>query len=173
MESNCPQCGVSIEQADVFCRRCGTSLSATSGGEASKDSFQTDLLALLKRFSEFRRWIDQRKKTNIRFMRAYKIKLVDEIGLSFRQFKDRYHDIEGEKSKRYEFVLEIFTCFNRPITFMETTLRPSVSIGIWQERWMMTKTVEDYLKQCCQEADHLVDELARRLTTDKVSYGNY
>jgi hypothetical protein len=45
---------------------------------------------------------------------------------------------------------------------METKLRPSVGMGVWQERWMMTTAVEDYLKECCREADRLFDELMNK-----------
>jgi hypothetical protein len=46
---------------------------------------------------------------------------------------------------------------------METKLRPSVSMGVFLERWMMTKAAESYLKECCQEADHRLDELKKRI----------
>jgi hypothetical protein len=40
-------------------------------------------------------------------------------------------------------------------------------MGVWQERWMMIKAVDDYLKQCCQEADRHINELKQNLD------GNY
>ena len=89
---------------------------------------------------------------------------MDELGLSIRQFKDKYGDTEDGRSKQFERILETFASFERPTTLMETKLRPSVSIGIWQERWMMTKAVEDYLAACCQEADRHINELERTLT---------
>jgi hypothetical protein len=138
-------------------------IRTNNSDQACDDSFSSDALALLKMLYEFRAWIDQRKKTNIRFMKAYKQRLVDEIGLSIRQFKEKYGDTEGEQSKQFELILETYACLSRPIAFMQTKLRPSVGIGIWQERWMMTKAVEDYLKECCQEADRYINELKQNL----------
>ncbi|MBW2408221.1 MAG: hypothetical protein JRF72_00380 [Deltaproteobacteria bacterium] len=46
---------------------------------------------------------------------------------------------------------------------METKLRPSVGMGVWQERWMMKTAVEDYLKTCCREADRLSEKLNNNL----------
>jgi hypothetical protein len=35
-------------------------------------------------------------------------------------------------------------------------------MGVFLERWMMTKAAESYLKECCQEADRRLDELEKR-----------
>ena len=95
-------------------------------------------------------------------MEAYKKRLGD-IDPVIKKFKHKYGNSEGDRLKQFELVQEIFTCFNRPVKFMDTKLRPSVGMGVWQERWMMTAAVEDYLKACCREADHLFDELIKKL----------
>jgi hypothetical protein len=112
--------------------------------------------------NDFRAWLDQRKKTDVRFMKAYK-KRLDDIGAVFKQFKQKYGNSEGGRLKQFELVQKIFTCFSRPVRFMETKIRPSVGMGVWQERWMMETAVEDYLKECCQEADRLFDESVNKL----------
>ena len=165
MELKCPKCGIPISKADTFCSKCGMRIRTNNGDQARDDSFSSDALALLKMLNEFRAWIDQRKKMNIRFMKAYKQRLVDDMGLSIRQFKEKYGDTEEGQSKQFELILETFASFKRPIAFMETKLRPSVGIGVWQERWMMAKTVEDYLKACCQDADRHINELKQTLTS--------
>lgn len=165
MELKCPKCANSIRKADIFCSTCGMRIRTKNGEQAPDDSFRTDALALLKMLNEFRAWIDQRKKTNIRFMKAYKQRLIDEMGRSIRRFKEKYGDTEAAQSQQFELILETFACFKRPIAFMETKLRPSIGIGVWQERWMMAKAVEDYLKACCQEADRHINELKQTLTS--------
>ena len=165
MELKCTKCSIPISNTDIFCSNCGIRIRTDIDGQAGEDLFYSDALALLKMFNEFRSWIDQRKNTNIRFMKAYKRRLVDEIGPSIRQFREKYGDTEGGRSQQFELILETFASFERPTTLMETKLRPSVSIGVWQERWMMTKAVEDYLTACCQEADRHINELKRTLTS--------
>ena len=81
--------------------------------------------------------------------------------LEIRHFEEKYRNSEEVRSKPFELILETLASFKRPIAFMETKLRPSVGMGIWQERWMMTKAVEDYLKVCCQEVDRYIKELKR------------
>jgi hypothetical protein len=117
---------------------------------------------LLDALNGFRTWIDQRKKTNVRFMKAYK-KRLDELSPVFKQFKHKYGHSERGRLEQFELVQKIFSCYRRPVGLMETKLRPSVGIGIWQERWMMTSAVGDYLKTCCREADRLSDELKHKL----------
>ena len=95
-------------------------------------------------------------------MKAYQ-KRLDDIGPDLQQFKHKYGNSEGGWLRPFELFEEIFICFNRPVRFMETKLRPSVGMGIWQERWMMTAAVEDYLKECCQEVDRLFYELRNKL----------
>jgi hypothetical protein len=148
---------------DVFCRKCGTRLRPDNDDPLPDDSFRPEVLGLLETLNDFRAWIDQRKKTNVRFMEAYK-KRLDDIGPAIKQFKHKYGNSEGDRLKQFELVQEIFTCFNRPVRFMDTKLRPSVGMGVWQERWMMTKAVEDYLQACCREADRLFDELMKKLS---------
>ena len=87
-------------------------IRTNNGDKTRDDSFSSDALALLKMLNEFRIWIDQRKKTNIRFMKAYKQRLVNEMGPSIRQFKEKYGDTERGQSKQFELILETFACFN-------------------------------------------------------------
>lgn len=162
MELECPKCGMHHSRKDVFCRKCGTRLIPDNDDPLPDDYFRPDVLDLLETLNDFRAWIDQRKKTNVRFMEAYK-KRLDDIGHAIKQFKHKYGNSEGDRLKQFELVQEIFTCLNRPVRFMDTKLRPSVGMGVWQERWMMTAAVEDYLKECCQEADRLFDELMKKL----------
>jgi hypothetical protein len=162
VELKCPKCGIHHPREDVFCSKCGTRLGPDDTDPAPDHLFQTDALNLLAALSDFRAWIDQRKKTNARFMKAYK-KRIDDIGPGIEQFKHKYGNGESGRSRQFELVQEIFTCFNHPVRFMETKLRPSVGMGVWQERWMMTAAIEDYLKECCREADRLLDELENKL----------
>ena len=162
MELKCPNCGVHHRHEDVFCSKCGTRLGPDNANLSLDDSFKSDALDLLETLNDFRAWIDQRKKTNARFMKAYK-KRLDDISPAIKQFKNKYGNSDGGRLKQFELVQEIFTCFSRPVSFMDTKIRPSVGIGVWQERWMMTTAVEDYLKECCQEADRLFDELMKKL----------
>ncbi|UCE52251.1 MAG: zinc ribbon domain-containing protein [Desulfobacterales bacterium] len=159
----CPKCGIPISKADIFCSNCGMRIRTNNGDQARDDSFSSDALDLLKMLNEFRAWIDQSEKINVRFMKTYKQKIEDEIGPSIRQFKEKYGNNEAGKSKKFELVLETYACLSRPIAFMQTKLRPSVGMGVWQERWMMTKVVEDFLKECCQEADRHINELKQKL----------
>ena len=158
MELKCPKCGIHHGQEDVFCSKCGTRLRTSVDESLSDDSFRPDALDLLETLNDFRAWIDQRKKTNVRFMKAYK-KRLDDIDSVIRQFKQKYGNNEEDLLKQIELIHEIFTCFRRPVRYMETKLRPSVGMGVWQERWMIKTAVEDYLAECCREADRLLDEL--------------
>jgi hypothetical protein len=158
----CPNCGIHHSQEDVFCSKCGTRLGPDDHDLSPDDPLRKDTLNLLETLSDFRAWIDQRKKTNARFMKAYK-KRLDDISPDIEQFKHKYGNSEGGRLKQFELIQEIFTCFNHPVRFMKTKLRPSVGMGVWQERWMMTAAVEDYLKECCLEADRLFDELKNQL----------
>jgi hypothetical protein len=162
VELKCPKCGIHHRQEDVFCSKCGIRLGPDNDDPLPDDSFGPDALNLLETLNDFRAWIDQRKKTNARFMRAYK-KRLDDIGPAIKQFNSKYRNSESSRLQQFELVQEIFTCFSRPVRFMKTNLRPSVGMGVWQERWMMTTAVEDYLKECCQEADRLFDEFMNKL----------
>ena len=95
-------------------------------------------------------------------MKTYK-KRLEELGPVIKEFKNKYGHSDGSRLNQFELVQEIFTCYRRPVRFMETKLRPSVGIGIWQARWMMTAAVEDYMKACCREADRLSDDLMNKL----------
>ena len=169
MELKCPKCGIPHGQEDIFCSKCGYRVRPSNGDPIPDVSFRVDAAVLLETLNEFRLWIDQSKKNNVRFMKIYKQRIEDEIGPSIRQFKEKYGNIEGSQAKPFELIQEIFTCFRRPIRFMETKLRPSVGIGVWQERWMMTKAVEDYVKACCQEADCHLGELIQELERAELS----
>ena len=162
MELKCPKCGIPISQGDIYCSKCGTRIRPGIGEPPRDDSFSLGVRLLLKMLTEFRAWIDQRKKTNIRFMKAYK-KRLDELGPAIEEFRRKYGHSESGRLEQFELVQEIFICYRRPVRFMETKLRPSVGMGVWQERWMMTSAVEDYLKACCREADRLSDELMNKL----------
>ena len=94
-------------------------------------------------------------------MRSYKERILEEIGPSIQEFDKKYKDREEGRSPLFDLTLDIFSWFSRPISLMETKLRPSVSMGVFLERWMMTKAAESYLKECCQEADHRLDELKK------------
>jgi hypothetical protein len=163
VELKCPICGIQSSREDAFCSKCGTRLRSDNDARLIGDSFRLDALDLLKTLNDFRVWIGQRKKINVRFMEAYK-KRLDDIGPAIKQFEHKYGNSEGDQFKQFERVQEIFTCFNRPVRFMDTKLRPSVGMGVWQERWMMTAAVEDYLQACCREADRLFDELMKKLS---------
>jgi hypothetical protein len=125
--------------------------------------FKTTVAELLDAFIQFRSWIDRQKKINVSFMKSYKKHLEKNIGPTIKQFEEKYHYREEGQSASYQLIIKSFACFKRPITFMQTQLRPSVGMGIFLERWMLTKAVEDYLKECCQEADRCLEELAKEL----------
>ena len=121
--------------------------------------FEVEVANLLKSFIEFRTWLDKNKKRNIGFMRAYKEKIEKKIGPSIRAFQEKYQGREEGQTFPFDHLMKAFSCFCRPITFMETELRPSVGMGVFLERWMLTKAAESYLKECCQEADRHIDAL--------------
>ncbi|UCD70912.1 MAG: hypothetical protein JSW70_07885 [Syntrophobacterales bacterium] len=120
-------------------------------------------MVLLKTMKEFRAWIDERKRKNVRFMRAYKERIEREIRPSIREFDEKYREKEEGQSPLFRLMMEAFSWLSRPIGLMETELRPSVGMGVFLERWMVTKAAEDYLKECCQEADHNLDELMKEI----------
>jgi hypothetical protein len=165
LELKCPNCGIPHRQEDIFCSKCGVRIRPTKGDPEPDESFRKDLPAILKTLNQFRAWIDQSKKINVRFMKAYKQRIEEEIGPSIRQFEEKYRNSEEGRSKPFELILEAFACLSRPISLMQTKLRPSVGMGVWQERWMLTKAVEDYLKTCCQEADRYLNELKQTLAS--------
>jgi len=162
LELKCPKCGILIGQNDLFCSQCGTRLGLINGEQPGDASFSIDVQTVLKTLIEFRAWIGQRKKTNVRFMKAYKQKIQDEIAPAISKFIKKYDISEEKQSKQFVLTLEVFACFERPMSFMDTKLRPSVGMGIWQERWMMAKAVDDYLIDCCREADRQLCELVKK-----------
>jgi len=126
-------------------------------------SFEIDVVALLKTLNEFRTWATQEKKKNVRFMKAYREKLEGEIGSTIRNFEERYGGRKEGRSPLFHHIMEAFSALRRPVRYMETRLRPSVGMGVFLERWMRAQTVENYLKVCCQEADHHLNEVTQKL----------
>lgn len=163
MELKCPKCGFSFSQGDLFCRKCGTRVDSSSGVGDQVSPFQAEATALLKTLREFRGWIDQSRKKNVRFMRAYREKIEREIDPRIREFREKYANREEGESPLFHLIVEAFSVLSRPITFMETGLRPSVGMGVFLERWMMRSAVESYLKECCQEVDHHLEELTKKI----------
>jgi len=159
----CPECGNAYGLRDLFCRKCGIRLKIRPEDKDQSSPFLKEVIALLRVLKEFRSWIDLKDKKNIRFMRGYKERIVEEIGPTIREFSEKYKDREEGRSPLFGLTLDIFSWFSRPISLMETKLRPSVSMGVFLERWMITKAAESYLKECCQEADHRLDELKKRI----------
>ena len=139
---------------------------STPGVQGQVAPFEVELMALLKTMKEFRAWIDESKRKNVRFMRAYKERIEREIRPSIGEFDEKYRETEKGQSPLFRLAMEAFSWLSRPITLMETELRPSVGMGVFLERWMVTKAAEDYLKECCQEADHLLDELTKEIGLD-------
>ena len=109
MELKCPKCGIHHRREDLFCSKCGTRLGPDDTNPLPDDSFLTDALNLLGALSDFRAWIDQRKKTNARFMKAYK-KRIDDIGPGIEQFKRKYGNSESGRLRQFELVQDIFAC---------------------------------------------------------------
>ena len=163
MEVRCPKCGTACDQGDLFCRKCGAKVRSGFGAQGQASPFEMEVMALLKTLKEFRAWIDQKKRKNVRFMRTYKQRIEREIGPSIRGFDGRYREKEEEQSPLIRHIMEAFSAFSRPIHLMETELRPSVGMGVFLERWMVTKAAEDYLKECCQEADKHLEELIEKM----------
>lgn len=169
MKLKCPICGNVYGQGDLFCKKCGAKLRSSPEAQDQSNTFRLEVIALFKTLKEFRSWIDLKDKKNIRFMRDYKERIVEEIGPSIREFSEKYKDREEGRSPLFGLTLDIFSWFSRPISLMETKLRPSVGMGVFLERWMMTKAAESYLKECCQEADHRLDELMKRINEGQKS----
>lgn len=159
----CPKCGVSYGKEDLFCRKCGVRLQSAPKALPQGTQVETEVIALLKTLKEFRAWIDQKKKKNVRFMRAYKERIEQEIGPPISELAEKYREREKGQSSNFSLIMDAFLWLSRPITIVETRLRPSVGMGVFLERWMVTKVFEDYLKECCHEADHHLDELTKKI----------
>jgi len=127
---------------------------------------------LLKTFGEFRAWIDGRKRKNVQFMKTYKERVEKEIGPSIREFDEKYRNREEAQSPLFSLIMEVFSLLRRPITFMETELRPSVGMGVFLERWMMRDVVESYLRECCQEVDLNLEALTESLESSSGPMGH-
>jgi hypothetical protein len=125
--------------------------------------FNSAVTELIKAFVRFRSWIDGQKKINVAFMKSYKKQLEDDIGPTVKAFEKKYQYKEEGQSSSYRLIMKGFACFERPIAFMQTRLRPSVGMGIFLERWMLTSAVREYLTQCCQEADAYLAELTNKM----------
>ena len=128
MELKCPNCRIPICQGDIYCSKCGTRLQTDNDDHLADDSFNSDILDLLDALNGFRMWIDQRKKTNVRFMKAYK-KRLDELDPIIKQFKLKYRHSDSGRMEHFELVQEIFSCYSRPVRFMETRLFENVLPG--------------------------------------------
>ena len=96
-------------------------------------------------------------------MKNYKKQLEIDIGATIKQFEEKYQDREEGQTSSYRLIIKSFACFKRPIAFMQTQLRPSIGMGIFLERCMRTKAVQDYLQECCQEADRGLEELTKEI----------
>lgn len=162
MKLKCPKCGISYIQEDQFCRKCGVRIKNGPQVWEQNTPFEIEVMTLIKDLKEFRSWMDQ-SKINVHFMRAYKEKIDKEIGPHIITFTEKYKDKDEGRSTLFSLIMETFSWLNRPITFMETELRPSIGMGGFLERWMMTSAVESYLKECCQNVDHHLDELQREI----------
>jgi len=117
----------------------------------------------LGNLKDFRAWIDQKKRVNARFMLGYKERMEKDIRPSVKEFDLMYGDKEEGRSLLFLHTMKAYAALSRPVTFMETKLRPSVGMGVFLERWMMAQAVEDQLKECCQEADYHLQEIAKKL----------
>ncbi len=167
MKLKCPKCGTFYEQKDQFCRKCGVRFENNPQVCGQNAPFEIEVMTLIKVIKEFRSWINN-KKINVRFMRAYKEKIDKEIDPLIRKFTEKYKDKEERNSILFNLILETFSGLNDPINFMETEFRPSIGMGVFLERWMMTSAVESYLKKCCQKVDHHLDELEREIGEEPV-----
>ena len=165
MELKCPKCGVSYGKEDLFCRKCGVRLQSAPKALPQGTQVETEVIALLKTLKEFRVWIDQKKRKDVRFIRAYKERIEQEIGPPISELAEKYREREEGQSSNFSLIMDAFLWLSRPITIVETRLRPSVGMGVFLERWMVTKVFEDYLKECCHEADHHLDELTKKISS--------
>ena len=120
-------------------------------------------MVFLEALKEFRAWIDQQRRKNIRFMKAYKERMEDNLAPAMRKLAKTYGHPEESHSPFLVLANDAFSALNRPIAFMETELRPSVGMGVFLERWMMKDVVERCLKECCEEADRHLDMLEERI----------
>lgn len=118
-------------------------------------------MALLVKLREFRDWIEQNPKKNVRFMKAYKKRMGSDISPAISEFQQKYNKAGSEETDTYELLMKTYACLIRPITLMETELRPSIGMGVFLERWMMTSAVETLLKECCDEVDQYLGELMK------------
>jgi hypothetical protein len=166
MEPQCPDCGASHKQGDLFCRRCGTKLPARSGVEGANTSCEEDLLVFVDNLKEFRAWIGQQRRKNIRFMKTYKERMQGNLAPAMRKLAEKYGSPEEPQSPLLSLVNDAFSALNRPIAFMETELRPSVGMGVFLERWMMRDVVERCLKDCCEEADRHLEVLEETMGSE-------
>ena len=172
LELNCPGCGIVCDPGDHFCRKCGARLRP--GADSQLTPFEMEIRALLEMLREFRAWIDENRKKNVRFMKAYKERMENEIAPSVRAFDAKYRDRAEGQSPLFTLITEAFSVLRRPISHMETKLRPSVGMGVFLERWMMGNVVERYLRECCQEVDGNFEALTERLesSSDPMGHGS-
>jgi len=125
--------------------------------------FITDVADLLNQLIEFRSWMDQRKKINVAFMKAYKTRLEKEIDPCLKKLAETHGDKVMARSQTFQLIMESIACLKRPVKFMETKLRPSVGMGVFLERWMLAQAVAEYLRECCADADRYLDQLIKKI----------
>jgi len=123
-------------------------------------------MVFLESLKEFRAWIGQQKRKNIRFMKGYKERMEGNLAPVMRKLAEKYGSPEGPQLPLLSLVNNVFLALNRPIAFMETELRPSVGMGVFLERWMMRDVVERCLKECCEEADRHLGALEERIRSE-------
>jgi len=163
LPASCHFCGSPRAPGDFFCRHCGQALQSRPPVPSSHGRFDEEIEALFIQLKDFRLWIDKTKKKNVRFMEAYKISLEKEINPQISALCSKHATDPDDHSNPINLMRETALTLTGPIHFMETKLRPSVGMGIFLERWMMTSALETYLKECCRKADGLLDQLAQLL----------
>jgi len=162
-KSKCPKCETPYEKGDLFCKKCGTRLRNSLDHKKQLSQFEIDVVALFQALYEFRNWIDNNEKKNISFMNSYKKKMNSEISALIKKFDETYRQTEERFSPCLNLIIKTFSSLKRPIAFMETRLRPSIGMGVFLERWMLTNAVESYLKECCKDADYYLDMLKKKI----------
>jgi hypothetical protein len=109
----CPECGNAYGPRDLFCRKCGIRLKISPEDKDQSSPFLKEVINIFTTLKEFRSWIDQRNKKNIRFMRDYKERIVEEIGPSIREFSEKHKDREEGQSPLFGHITEILGVLSR------------------------------------------------------------
>ena len=121
----------------------------------------TDLAGLLDSLREFQAWATREARPSTRFQRAYKERAAREIFPRIREFIEKYAAVGGSPGEACGLVQEIFSWLKGATSLMATELRPSVGMGVFLERWMMTQASEEYLAVCGQRVAELLDRLTK------------